>query len=64
MANTQNQTVVQITTSPNGKRLVVQYYDDVEQANKQVVKSYDDLTAEEKTTFDNFETLCDSIMNS
>lgn len=64
MANTQNQTVVQITTSPNGKRLVVQYYDDVEQANKQVVKSYDDLTTEEKTTFDNFETLCDSVMNS
>lgn len=64
MANTQNQTVVQITTSPNGKRLVVQYYDDIEQTNKQVVKSYDDLTAQEKTTFDNFETLCDSVMNS
>ena len=63
MANTLNQIVVQ-TDEENGQRIVVQFTDDVDDSSKQKVVYYNDLSAEQKVTFDNFELLCNSIMNS
>ena len=64
MANTLNQSIMQITTSPTGNRVVVQYTDDTTNENKQAVVNYDDLTAQQKIEFDNFVLLCETIMNS
>lgn len=43
-------------------RLIVQYFDDVAEEDKQVIVNYDDLTTEEKATFDAYQTLAESKM--
>ena len=58
MAKILKQTVFQIEQEGIEKRIVVQYKDD----NKRSVINYVDLTEEEKTIFDSFESLSESKM--
>jgi uncharacterized protein (DUF433 family) len=65
MAKVIRQIVVQdnLTGTMNDvpKRFIVQYYDDVENSDLQQIIVYEsDLTAEQKTTYDNFITLCNT----
>lgn len=60
MANILNQVVVQDNVEGINKRMLVQYTDDATSDNLQVIVDYDTLTAEEKTTFDNFIALVSS----
>ena len=60
MANTLKQTVTQEATSFSLERLIVQY-NDGEKDTQQVV-NYEDLTTEEKATFDAYQALCESKM--
>ena len=62
MANILKQEVTQQETNSFPKRLIVQYFDDVSQEDKQQIVNYDDLTTEEKTTFDAYQALCESKM--
>lgn len=62
MANVYKQTVQQEASGDIPKRIIVQYFDDVAEENKQQIVNYDDLTTEEKADFDAFITLCQSKM--
>jgi len=66
MANIYKQSVSQENNNVIGidtpKRLIVQYYDDVAEENKQLIVNYDDLTTSEKATFDAYQALCESKM--
>ena len=62
MALIYKQTVTQETTQGIDERLIVQYFDDVAEEDKQNIVNYDDLTTEEKATFDAYKTLCESKM--
>ena len=64
MANTIIRTGVQINEKFNTpKRMVVQYHDgvDIDTEIQQLI-NYDELTTEEKATFDAFQVLCESKM--
>lgn len=60
MANILNQVVVQENVEGIEKRMIVQYTDDATGENGQSIVEYSTLTAEEKTTFDNFIVLSNS----
>ena len=60
MANILNQVVVQENVEGIEKRMIVQYTNDATGENGQNIVDYSTLTAEEKTTFDNFIALSDS----
>lgn len=62
MANILKQEVTQQATNSFVKRLIVQYFDDVVKEDKQQIVNYDDLTTEEKATFDAYQALCESKM--
>lgn len=63
MANILNQVVVQDNVEGIQKRMIVQYTNDETNENLQAIVNYDLLTVEEKTTYDNFITLCESIIS-
>lgn len=65
MALIYKQTVTQnekTSPLPMDERLIVQYFDDVAEEDKQNIVNYDDLTAEEQATFDAYKALCESKM--
>ena len=62
MANILKQTVTQLDIEGISKRILVQYVDDTTNEDKQEVVNYDDLTTEEKQTFDAYKVLCESKM--
>ena len=62
MANILKQVVTQIGNEEIPQRIIVQYLDDVTNEEKQTITNYDDLTIEEKATYDAFITLSESKM--
>jgi hypothetical protein len=44
-------------------RTIVQFVDSETAEESQVIVNYSDLSAEEKATFDAYETLCETLMN-
>lgn len=62
MANILKQSVTQEASEFTSLRVLVQYVDDTTNEDKQEVVNYDDLTTEEKETFDAYKTLCESKM--
>ena len=61
MANTLKQSFIQIGIPAIPKRIIIQYTNNKE--DQQSVINYEDLTAEQKTIFDSFKTLCESIIS-
>jgi hypothetical protein len=62
MAKILKQVVTQEAIGLVPKRIIVQYFDDVAEEDKQTITNYDDMTTEEKATFDAFITLSESKM--
>ena len=62
MANILKQVVTQEQGGIVPQRIIVQYFDDVTNDDKQTITNYDNLTTEEKATFDAFITLSKSKM--
>lgn len=62
MANSLIQATSQQEQNNIPKRVIVQYYDDVSEQTNQNIVNYDDLTTEEKATFDAYQALCESKM--
>ena len=62
MANILKQTNTQQDQTPIPKRVIVQYYDDVTEEDKQAINNYEDLTVEEKSIFDAYQSFCESKM--
>ena len=60
MANTLKQSFIQIGIPEIPKRIIVQYTNNEE--DKQVVINYEDLTVEQKTIFDSFEQMSESLI--
>jgi len=60
MANTLKQSFIQIGIPAIPKRIIIQYTNNEE--DQQAVINYEDLTAEQKTIFDSFEQLSESLI--
>lgn len=66
MAKILNSTVVQSNVEELPKRLIVQFTETDGNGDKtagQSIINYDDLTSDQKTTFDNFDNLCKSFLS-
>lgn len=62
MANIFKQVVTQKGNSEIPERMIVQYFDDDSNEDKQVIVNRDDLTTEDKATYDAFIALSESKM--
>lgn len=62
MANIYKQTVVQKDNGAIPKRIIVQYFDDVANQDKQEIVNYSDLSGAEQATYDAFIVLSESKM--
>ena len=62
MANILKQIVEQEANDYIQKRFIVQYVDDATNEDKQEIVNYEDLTTEEKATYDAFVSLASSKM--
>jgi len=62
MANTLIQTVTQEPKNTIPKRVFIQYDNGVSDEPVQQIVNYEDLTTEEKATFDAYKALCESKM--
>lgn len=60
--NTIKQTVVQYSLDGVPQRMIVQYTND-QSEDTQVIVNYDDLSVDEKATYDAFKTLSESKMH-
>lgn len=62
MGNILKQVVTQKGNVEIPQRIIVQYYDDVAEEDKQIILNYDGMTTEEKATYEAFITLSESKM--
>lgn len=60
MANTLKQSFIQIGIPAIPKRIIIQYTNNEE--DQQAVINYEDLTAEQKTIFDSYKSLCETLI--
>jgi hypothetical protein len=63
--NKLNQSVTQYDILDNlPKRIIIQFVDTETGEKKQVLVNFDDLTADQKTIFESYETLCEELLNA